>query len=617
MKAALMLLDLQRDFLAAEGLQPAAPAVVDSAARLLATARSRAIPVVHVWLTVQRHPDTRMRHWQAHGTWKCVAGTDGHLPPDELRPLAHEEIVHKTHYSAFEDSRLDNVLRAIGARHLVIAGVHLHACVRATVFDAYRRGFVISVAEDAVASDDPVHAAASRRYLEQRGIRFAPSGHAFDFEEVEAAPELSSLAGIPEAAANWRAQSVDTRIHSFEKLALLLTARREELATTITRETGKPITMARQEVDRSCELIRATIEQARRPTEYEVPDGSRIRRRPHGVVAAITPWNNPLGIPVGKVAPALLFGNAVAWKPSPAVPQTTRLMEDLFREAELPEGVLRLVVGSRRHAIALMEHPKIDAVSLSGSPAAGAAAQDVCGRRHIPLQAELGGNNAAIVWRDAELADAAGCIVDGAFGFAGQRCTANRRLITDEACHDELCARLIEATRDLRWGDPMLRETRMGSMINENAADRFARLVERAERNGAIVHAPHGRSRHKLGRAYHPPIIVCVEDPTQEIVQEESFGPVLVVQRARTWEQAITLCNGVRQGLIAALFSQSIERQENFQAQAQAGILKINRTTSDAGARAPFGGWKASGLGPPEHGPFELGFFTRVQSVYR
>jgi acyl-CoA reductase-like NAD-dependent aldehyde dehydrogenase len=268
----------------------------------------------------------------------------------------------------------------------------------------------------------------------------------------------------------------------------------------------------------------------------------------------------------------------------------------------------------------LISDSKIDAVTISGSLAAGYSAQDICASRHIPLQAELGGNNAAIVWGDCELEEAALRVAEAAFGFAGQRCTANRRVIVDTRYYEIFLNYLKSAVSHLAWNDPLDDTTQVGPLISLDACRRVEAVVERAKETIGLVLAPHNMDLNftELTRrgAYYPPTIICCDDPEHEVVQEETFGPVLVVQRARDWDHAMHLCNGVRQGLVAALFSRSGQIQKRFLQEAQAGVLKINEGTADANTEAPFGGWKASGIGPPEHGVSDREFFTRTQSVY-
>jgi nicotinamidase-related amidase len=168
-----LLVDLQQDYLRAEGLEPAADEIVSRAAALLEGCRATGIPVAHVWTTVSRADDQRMPHWKRLGKWMCVDGTPGHAPPAPLRPENSEPVIHKTFFCSFSSGTLAPLLAAHGVDTLVMAGVHLHACVRQTVISAYERGFDIWVADDAVGSDDPLHAAITRRYLQTRAAQFA------------------------------------------------------------------------------------------------------------------------------------------------------------------------------------------------------------------------------------------------------------------------------------------------------------------------------------------------------------------------------------------------------------------------------------------------------------
>jgi acyl-CoA reductase-like NAD-dependent aldehyde dehydrogenase len=331
-------------------------------------------------------------------------------------------------------------------------------------------------------------------------------------------------------------------------------------------------------------------------------------------VSLITPWNNPVYIPLGKLAPALAYGNAVVWKPAPAAGEISRELAGMFDG--LPVAV---VEGGREAAFAAMSEPEVDAVTITGSSAAGFSAQEVCARRRIPLQAELGGNNAAIVWPDADLAYAAREIADGAFAQAGQRCTANRRLIVHRDCRDELLELILSETEALPWGDPRDERTKVGPLVDAEERERVAQLVARAGDDVDLI-VPHGTEPPAVegfDGAWYPPTIALCDEPTSEIVQQESFGPVLVIQAAADWDQAMRLLNGVPQGLVAALFSSSPELAKRFLREARAGVLKLGRSTADAEVDVPFGGWKASGIGPPEHGDFDLDFYTRPQAVYR
>ena len=667
MRPTLLLVDLQQDFLRAESLTPAAGQILERAAALLRSCRELGVPVIHVWTSVDPHDDRRMPHWKAAARWACVVGSEGHAPPAELAPTEAEAVVHKTFYSGFDDPQLEARLAASGCDTVLVAGLYLHGCVRATVLDAYRRGLTVYVAEDAVGSDDPLHAAITRRYLEGRAATFASEGQILGLlgapqrhgvacpGEVRDLPAASvefapvAGAGLPglvhvspregdttafrvpicgseevagavaatrEASRHWRHCDPELRAHVLRRFADKLASREDALAQQMAVEIGKPITQARGEIRRSAELVRVALRIGAEEGWRGCGTGAHCRYRPLGVVAAVTPWNNPLAIAVGKFAPALVYGNAVVWKPAPAGSGLAHSVMELLDQAGVLPSAVNLVCGDRRTAASLMAHPEVAAVTITGGVDAGYAAQDICSRRHVPLQAELGGNNAAIVWADCDLEAAARQIAEGAFGFAGQRCTANRRAIVDDRCYVGFVAALEAATAALVSGDPLDPRTQIGPLVSAAERDRVAAVVARASQMGGAVLTPQGTPVTALGDAYHPPTIVCCDEPEHEIVQEETFGPVLVVQRASDWEHALALCNGVRQGLAAALFSESLERQDSFLAEAEAGILKLNTATADAGAEAPFGGWKASGIGPPEHGASAREFFTRTQAIY-
>lgn len=671
MKSALLLVDLQEDYLGSPALTPPRGEVVSQVASLLARCRAARVPVFHVYTTVRRDRDERMPHWRQVDRWMCVEGTPGHAAPPELRPEDGEEIVHKRHFSAFDDDTLLPRLRARGIDEVWLAGIYTHACIRTTAIDAYREGFSVVVAADAVGSDQPLHADETRRYLTARAMIFLPAARlprspARPVSSRAEAPVLPAVAiggheridgasrtavaheapaergrvlwRVPIADAEdvataaerardtaraWSATGPAIRLEVAARLAASVDSNRASLARRMAVEIGKPIGDASFEVDFALALIRAAIRRAAALVAEPEPHATALgaeRRRPLGTVALVTPWNVPLAVPLGKIVPALLYGNTVVWKPAPAASGLALDVLRLLGESGVPPGAVTIALGDHATAERLMEHEAIAAVSVTGSSALGTCAQAICAARRIPLQAELGGNNAAIIWSDADVADAAVKLAAGAFGSAGQRCTANRRLIVAADRADEFLERFVAATGDLRWGDPLDVATRIGPLVSAAACERVAGVVDRARAAGAEVttapaHAALEASLAARG-AFHPPRIVRCDDPRAEIVREETFGPVAVVQVVRTWEEALERLNGVSQGLVAALFSADPERRRSFLDEARAGILKIGGATAGVGAEAAFAGWKASGVGPAEHGSGDPEFYTRVQSVY-
>jgi acyl-CoA reductase-like NAD-dependent aldehyde dehydrogenase len=387
----------------------------------------------------------------------------------------------------------------------------------------------------------------------------------------------------------------------------------ESLAKQTALEIGKPLRYAKAEMSRAIALIQACIGRVDEPLQVQCGQCSRLYYRPLGTVAIVTPWNNPVAIPIGKIVPALFYGNTAVWKPSPLAFTVSNMLMQALNQAGLPSGTVKLLQGGTSTGYGLMSDQGIDGVTITGALAAGYAAQEVCARRLIALQAELGGNNTALVFSDCALKDAADKIAEAAFGFAGQRCTANRRVIVDAECYDEFLFYLAQSAASLGWGDPLDLSVHIGLISNE-AVERVAETVERARASGCKIILPHPYPSCK--GAFFPPTIICCDDPTHEIVQEETVGPVLVVQKSTGWNHAISLCNGVKHGLTAALFSNSQERRAQFIHQAQAGILKFNGATADADAQAPFGGRKASHIGPPEHGPANREFYARALTIY-
>ena len=644
-KSALLLVDLQGDHLAT--LQPhlSANVLVARAAALLDGCRVRHIPVIHIWTTVSRSNDRRLPHWKKNNRWHCVAGTDGHKAPAPLQPAPNETLINKSGFNGFADGELDAALKQINCGAVILAGVHLHACVRTAAVECLERGLEVIVAEDAVASHDPIHAAATRRWLAERSVEFISTNEILSRLDGNAPGKLihrspretdKVLFEIPTAGADeiaattlsaqaewqsWRRKEPSARCEILKMAARRLEAAAPDLARQMALEIGKPVSHGREEIGRAAGNIRDVINRASAFAFQQREAAGTVSHQPLGVVALISPWNNPVAIPVGKIAPALIYGNTVVWKPAPAATKISEVILKLLREAGVPDGTVQMLTGDQATAQNLAADKNINAVTLTGSATAGFAIQEICARRFLPLQAELSGNNAAIVWDDADLPRAAAQIAWGAFGFAGQRCTANRRTIVSTAKFEAFLRELKTAAEKLNWGDPLDPFTDIGPVIHAGRREEHGALVSAAQNSGAAHRVEFlfaGRAKESWTKtgAYAQPVIICCDEPGHPLVQEETMSPLLVVQRAENFAHALELCNGVRHGLVAALFSKAAGLQKQFLAEAQAGMLKINSATAGADVSLPFGGWKMSGLGPPEHGEADRLFYTRIQAVY-
>lgn len=644
MNPVLLLVDLQADFLAQPGLEPPAPELVSRAAALLDAARDAGVPVLHVWTSIRSDGSNRLPHWKALDRRWCISGTPGHAPPEPLRPLPGEPVVHKSGFNSFRTGELDAALAQVGAETLLLAGIHLHACVRAAAVEALERGLTVLVAEDAVGSNDPAHAAVTRRWLAERGVRFGRSESLlreltgrpspvwqhfsprnarellFEVPEADGREIDDAVTRAAEAQKPWRALPMGARAGALAGLAERLEALAGEAARQMALEIGKPVSHGLEELRRASLNLRDVLERAARfPVHNREPDGA-VRRVPHGVVAVISPWNNPIAIPLGKMIPALAYGNAVVWKPAPAATRIAQRLVTLLREVGLPAGAVQLLTGDAETARRIASHAGVDAVTFTGSGRAGAALEEICARRRIPFQAELGGNNAAIVWEGADARGAAERIARGAFGFAGQRCTANRRVIVPRPLCDAFRAALCAAAEKLVWDDPLNPSAEIGPVLTaRKAAEHEAWLTAAAADATATLQrlqAERARGDWRRAGAYAQPALVVCARADALLVQEETMSPLLVVQPAEDFEHALALCNGVPQGLAAALFGGDAPTRRRFLDGARAGILKLDQATAGASPCLPFGGWKASGIGPPEHGDADALFFTRWQTVY-
>lgn len=623
---ALLLVDLQRDYLDRPGLVPDQATLVAAVARLLDGFRAAGAPVAHVRTIVRADGSDAMPHWA--GRLQCVAGTPGAEPPSLLTERPGELIAAKRHYRGFADPALDPWLRARGVTRVVIAGVYSHACVREAALDAYERGYDVIIAEDATGTDDAVHAERTRAWLEGRAARHLPAASIVrDLDTMAPGPvqhpvsttDVCASAAMAQRA--WAATPREERLALLDRWADALTERAEALADCLVEEIAKPRGAAVDEVRRAIGHIRTATDLVRSGVADDEPvdDGVVVRHRPVGVVAALMPWNNPMALPCGKIAPALAFGNAVVLKPAPEGERSAALLLDALAAAGLPAGLVGVVPGGPRAGESVIDDIHVDAVTVTGSIATGRAIATRCAVLGKPVQAELGGNNAAIVLADADLESAVPALVRNAVAYAGQRCTAIRRFVVVRDVLADFLDRAAEEYEQLRVGDPADPATEVGPVISVGAARRIEGVIADAVDAGALrvaqSHPPH-RTPPRWADRFVLPILLLVDDPHARVVQEETFGPVAVVQPVDGLDEAIVVANAVEQGLVQSVVTRDRRSAAVALDRAQAGVVQWGPGIVPVHPDAPFGGWKASGLGPPEHGRWDAGFLTRPQAVY-
>jgi aldehyde dehydrogenase (NAD+) len=340
---------------------------------------------------------------------------------------------------------------------------------------------------------------------------------------------------------------------------------------------------------------------------------------PIGVIGVITPWNFPIAIPSWKIAPALVSGNTVVFKPATDTPALGQRFVELLTEAGVPAGVVNIVhggggaVGER-----LVKHPDVPVITLTGSRDTGVKVLEAAAERLKHVHLELGGKNAIIVMDDADLDLALEGILWSAFGTSGQRCTATSRVIVHESLYDTLVGRLVERAEALRLGPGWEDDSDVGPVINGAALEKIDSYTQIGKDDGATLLtggeiADEGDLAH--GFYYRPTIFGDVE-PGMRIAQEEIFGPTLSLIRFRDEADAIRISNGIAFGLSSSIFTRDVNRAFRAMRDLEAGITYINAGTIGAEVHLPFGGTKETGNGHREAGQAALDVFTEWKSVY-
>lgn len=440
--------------------------------------------------------------------------------------------------------------------------------------------------------------------------------------DVEKAVEAAAHAFRP-----WAETPAPKRGEILYRAAERLVARKAELGEVVCREMGKVLSESLGDVQEAIDMTYYMAGEGRRlsgetvPSELPNKDAKAVRV-PVGVFAQITPWNFPIAIPSWKITPALIAGNTVVFKPAEETPVCAARFVEILHEAGLPPGVLNMVHGFGPSAgEPLVRHPGVQGVSFTGSNEVGERVAGICGSSHKHFTMETGGKNPIIVMDDADLDLAVEGAIWGGFGTAGQRCTAASRLIVHEKVHDRFVKMFADRAAQMKLGNGLDKKTQVGPVVSEAQHKRVLGYIEIGKKEGAKLVL--GGNPYKKGKCAHgyfiEPTIFTDVTPKMRIAQEEIFGPVVSILRARNLREAIGIANDVPFGLSAAIYSRDVNNTAVAERDLDTGLVYINASTIGAEIQLPFGGAKRTGLGPREAGGRggALEIYTQWKVIYR
>jgi len=426
------------------------------------------------------------------------------------------------------------------------------------------------------------------------------------------------------ALKGWRHTPAPHRADILLRVAHLLETRKEDLAQTMVREMGKVLKEARGDVQEAIDMAKFMAGEGRRLMGQTVPSElpnkfAMAVRQPVGVVGVITPWNFPVAIPSWKIFPALVAGNTVVFKPATDTPLCALRLVEILEEAGLPPGVVNFVTGSgSKVGMALVEDPRVRAISITGSTEVGRRVAGRCGELMKRISCELGGKNAICVMDDADMELAVEGALWGGFGTTGQRCTAASRVIVHRKRYDEFTKLFVERCKELKLGFGLNPDVTVGPIVNKAQLESVHEYVEIGKKEGAkLAFGGNVLSEGEFAKGcFHEPTVFIDVKPTMRIAQEEIFGPVVAVIPVDSFEEMLEVANGTEYGLSLSMYTRDVNRAFKAMEELESGIVYINAPTIGAEIQLPFGGIKQTGNGHREAGTTAIDQFTEWKAIY-
>lgn len=419
----------------------------------------------------------------------------------------------------------------------------------------------------------------------------------------------------------WAKRTPEQRSQVLLSIADRLEKAADDLARAESRDQGKPLAIAREiEIPRAISNFRYFATKILHAEEMARPSNGALNytfRSPIGVAGLISPWNLPLYLLTWKIAPAIATGNTVVCKPSELTPMTAYLLGELLNEAGLPHGVVNIVFGTGGNAgAALTQHPDVPLLSFTGGTSTGRRILEASIPRFKKTSLELGGKNAALVFADADVAEAAIMSVRSGYQNQGEICLCNSRIFVEESVFDEFVEKFTRTASLIRVGDPERKETQMGPLVSKEHREKVRSYIELAKQEGGKI--VFGGNVPKLdspfdGGYFLEPTVITGLGPDARVMQEEIFGPVVAIAPFKKEDEAIHYANSVEYGLSSSIWTRDVSRAHRVAQALDVGTVWVN-TWMMRDLAMPFGGMKHSGLGR-EGGDYSLDFFTETKTV--
>lgn len=443
------------------------------------------------------------------------------------------------------------------------------------------------------------------------------------FQEGNREDVLRAIDAAEKAFPSWKKFPPPKKGEILLRAASILRQRKEEVGALVTREMGKVIAEGKGDVQEAIDFLEYISAEGRRlmgeTVPSELPDKICLTlRQPIGVVGCITPWNFPTAIPCWKLGAALISGNTIVFKPATLTPMCAATLVEILEEAGLPPGVLNMVTGPASSVgEEIVQNPRIRSVSFTGSVETGKEVYSKASRLLKRVGLELGGKNPQIVMEDANIDLAVEGVLFGAFGTAGQRCTATSRLIVQESVYEEVKEKLLSRTQALKVGDPLDPKIDVGPVVSASQEDKVLNYIQIGVDEGAKLLFG---GRKLTGSTYDDGFFIS---PTifearhgMRITKEEIFGPVLALMKVKDYTEAVAVANDVEYGLSSSIYTGNVNLAFRAMQDLEAGVTYINAPTIGAEVHLPFGGVKNTGNGAREAGTEAIHEFTEVKSVF-